>query len=125
MRSEIFRESGQKLDPFDNETPLYYGDFYFKVDVDTGRIINQSDVKLYIKVKMNTFNTLCYDYLDKDNNKIYQEEGYAHKFLSMSLGKDIFFDVDTDRYILGWKEKKIKEKIIEHLEFFLGKFDFN
>ena len=31
---EIFRENGEKLDPFDDEVPLYYGNFHFTVDVE-------------------------------------------------------------------------------------------
>ena len=118
---EIFRENGEKLDPFDDEAPLYYGDFGFKVDIDTGKILNWSDAKLYAKVNMRVMDTGFYNYLDKDNNKIYEDEGYAPSFLCLSPGEDICFETDVDGYILGWKEENIKEQIIEYLrEFLLG-----
>ena len=95
------------------------------MDVDTGRILNWPDTKLYAKVNMRVMDTGFYNYLDKDNNKIYEAEGYAPGFLGLSPGEDICFDTDVNGYILGWKEKKIKEQIIEYLrKHLLGEFDF-
>ena len=125
---ETFTENGEKVDPFDDEAPLYYGNFGFKVDVDTGRILDWPDSKLYVKVNMRVMDTGFYDYYDKDNNKIYEEEGYAPNFLEISSKycEDICFDTDANGFILGWKEKNVKEQIIEHLrEYLLGEFDFN
>ena len=125
---ETYTENGEKVDPFDDEAPLYYGNFGFKVDVDTGRILDWPDSKLYVKVNMRVMDTGFYDYYDKDNNKIYEEEGYAPNFLEISSKycEDICFDTDANGFILGWKEKNVKEQIIEHLrEYLLGEFDFN
>ena len=125
---EIFRENGEKLDPFDDEAPLYYGNFHFTVDVDTGRILDWPDAKLYAEVNMRAIDTGSYDFWDKDDNKIYEEQGYVPDFLGISsqaYGDDICFDTDVNGYILGWKEKKIKEQIIEHLrKYILDEFNY-
>ena len=52
------------------------------------------------------------NYLDK-------EEGYVPDFLginSPAYGDDINFDTDCNGFILKWKEKNIKEQIIEFLQ---------
>ena len=123
---ETFTENGEKIDP--HKTPLYNGDFGFKVDVDTGRILDWPDTKLYAKVNVRAIDTGFYGYYDKDDNIIYEGHGYVPKFLgitSPAYGDNIIFDTDVNGFILDWKEKKIKEKIIKQLrQDVLGAFDF-
>ena len=126
---EIFRENGEKIDSFDVEPPLYYGNFHFTVDADTGKILDWPNTKLYAKVYMRAIDTGSYDYYDKDDNKIYEEEGYVPDFFgitSPAYGDTIYFDTDANGFILDWKEKNIKEQIIKHLrKRLLGEDDFN
>ena len=107
---------------------MYYGNFHFTEDVDTGRILDWPDAKLYAEVNMRAIDTGSYDFWDKDDNKIYEEQGYVPDFLGISsqaYGDDICFDTDINGYILGWKEKKIKEQIIEHLrKYILDEFNY-
>ena len=125
---ETFRENGEKVDPYDKEVPLYYGDFHFVVDIDTGRILEWPDTKLYVEVNMRAIDTGSYDFYDKDDNKIYEEQGYVPDFLGISspaYGDDICFNTDINGFILDWKEKNIKEKNIKHLrKNLLDEFDF-
>ena len=37
---ETYRENGEKVGPDEEEPPLNYGNFGFKVDIDTGRILD-------------------------------------------------------------------------------------
>ena len=126
---ETFRENGEKVDPYDWKVPLYYGNFHFTVDVDTGRILDWPDSKLYVKVNMRAIDTGSYDFYDKDDNKIYEEQGYVPDFLGISspaYGDDICFDTDANGFILDWKEKNIKEQIIKHLrKYLLDEFDID
>ena len=74
--------------------------------------------KISVKVYMRAMDTGFYDYLDKNNNIIYQESGYVPDFLgvnSHAYGDCINFDTDVNGVILNWKEKNIKEKIIKYL----------
>jgi len=116
---ETYRENGEKVGLDEEDPPLFYGDFGFKVDVDTGRILDWPDTKLYVKVNMRVHDTGFYDFYDKDNNKIYETEGYAPPFLEISTkyGEDICFDTDVNGFILDWKEKKIKKEIIQYLKY--------
>ena len=119
---EIFTEKGEKIDPFDDKAPLCYCNFHFTVDVDTGQILDWSKEKLYAKVNVRAIDTGSFDYFDKDNNKIYEEAGYVPDFLgitSPAYGDDICFNTDVNGFILDWKEKKIKEQIINHLRKYL------
>ena len=116
---QIFTEKGKKVDPFDSKAPLLYSDFHFTVDIDTGKILDWPDTKLYAKVYMRAIDTGSFDYFDKDDNKIYEEYGYVPDFLgitSPAYGDTINFDTDVSGFILNWKEKKIKDQIIEHLK---------
>ena len=117
---ETYRENGEKVGLYDEEDPpLFYSDFYFKVDVDTGRILDWPDTKLYVKVNIRVQDTGFYDFYDKHNNKIYEDSGYVPDFLDISCkgyGDDICFNTDINGYILDWKEKKIKKKIIKYLK---------
>ena len=63
-----------------------------------------------------------YNFYDKDNNKIYEKEGYVPNFFgitSESYGDNICFDTDINGFILDWKEKKIKNQIIEYLQHYM------
>ena len=63
-----------------------------------------------------------YNFYDKDNNKIYEEDGYVPSFLgitSPAYGDVINFDTDVNGFILDWKEKKIKNQIIEYLQHYM------
>ena len=101
------------------DIPLNYGNFNLKIDVDEGKIIDWPGKKISVKVYMRAIDTGLYDYLDKNNNIIYQESGYVPDFLginSPAYGDDINFDTDVNGLILNWKENNIKEKIIKYLE---------
>ena len=55
----------------------------------------------------------------KDNKIIYEESGYVPYILGISepaYGECINFYTDIHAYILGWKEKNMKQKIIDYLE---------
>ena len=72
---ETYRENGEEVGRDEEEPPLNYGDFGFKVDVDTGKIMDWPDKKLYVKVHMRAIDTGFYTFCDKDNNKIYEIDG--------------------------------------------------
>ena len=100
------------------DIPLHYGNFNLKIDVDEGKIMDWPNKKISVKVYMRAMDTGFYDYLDKNNNIIYQESGYVPDFLgvnSHAYGDCINFDTDVNGEILNWKEKNIKEKIIKYL----------
>ncbi len=128
---ETYRENGEKVGLDEEDPPLHYSDFGFKVDVDTGRILDWPDTKLSVKVNMRVQDTGFYDFYDKDNNKIYETSGYVPHFFDISskgYGDNMCFDTDVNGFILDWKEKKVKKKIIEYLKEFLlddDKFVFN
>jgi len=122
---ETYRENGEKVGPDEEEPPLHYGDFGFTVDVDTGKILDWPDTKLYVKVDLRAQDTGFYDFYDKDNNKIYETYGYVPDFLDISTkgyGDNICFDTDVNGFILGWKEKKIKKRIIKYMKEFPDRF---
>ena len=115
---EAYYENGEKIEDLD-EAPLIYSDFSLCIDVDTGRIKNWPDEKIYVKVYMRAKDTGFYTFEDKDNNCIYEEDGYVPDFLgikSPAYGDDINFDTDINGFILNWKKKKIKKKIIKYLK---------
>ena len=101
------------------DIPLDYGNFNLKIDVDEGKIVDWPEKKISVKVYMRAMDTGFYDFYDKNNNLIYKEEGYVPDFLginSPAYGDDINFDTDCNGFILKWKEKNIKEQIIEFLQ---------
>ena len=105
---ETFEENGEKIADKNH--------FYFKVDVDTGKILHWPYTELKAKVNVRSNDTGLYSYFDKDNKKIYEEQGYIPDFLGItSSAYGIHFEKDDNGFILDWKEKKIKEKIIKHL----------
>ena len=121
---ETYRENGEKVDIDDDEEkpPLNYGDFGFTVDVDTGRILDWPDTKLYVKVHIRAKDTGFYTFCDKDKNKIDEIDGYVPDFLgitSPAYGDDICFDTDVNGFILDWKEKDIKNKIIKYMKYIM------
>ena len=124
---EIYRENGEEVGRDEEKPPLNYGNFGFKVDVDTGRILDWPDTKLYVKVHMRAIDTGFYTFCDKDNNKIYEIDGYVPDFLgitSPSYGDNINFNTDVNGFILDWKEKEIKQQIVKYLKFiWLGEED--
>ena len=124
---EIFQENGEKIDLHGPNNPLYNGDFGFKADVDTGKILDWPDTKIYAKVNVRAIDSGFYGYYDKDNNIIYEGHGYVPGFLGISspaYGDDICFDTDVNGFILDWKEKKTKEGIIKQLrQDLLGEYD--
>ena len=78
--------------------------------------------KIYAKIFLKAGDTGIYDFLDKNKKKIYQTEGYVPNFLGISseaYGDYICFDTDVNGYILNWKEKNIKEQIIEYIRKYL------
>ena len=90
---------------------MHYGNFGFNVDIDSGRILDWPDTKLYVKVNKRVQDSGFYDFYVKDNNKIYETEGYVPNFLgiiSKGYGDNILFDTDVNGFILAWKEKMIK-----------------
>ena len=102
-----------------NDIPLDYGNFHLKIDVDNGKILDWPNKKISVKVNMRAKDTGFYTYYNKDNNLIYEESGYVPDFLGINnpaYGDDINFDTDLDGFILNWKEKKIKNKIIKYIE---------
>ena len=124
---EIFQENGEKIDLHGPQNPLYNGDFGFKADVDTGKILDWPDTKIYAKVNVRAIDSGFYGYYDKDNNIIYEGHGYVPNFLgitSPAYGDEICFDTDVNGFILGWKKKKTKEGIIKQLrQDLLGEYD--
>ena len=120
---ETYRENGEEVGRDEEEPPLNYGNFGFTVDVDTGRILDWPDTKLYVKVHMRAIDTGFYTFCDKDNNKIYEIDGYVPDFLGITspgYGDNINFDTDVNGFILDWKEKEIKKQIIKYLKYWLG-----
>jgi len=111
-RIETFEENDEKIDGHDY--------IHLKVDVDTGKILEWPYTKLKAKVNVRVNGKGFYGYYDKDYNIIHKEEhGFVPDFLGISspaYGNDICFDTDVNGFILDWKEKKIKEKIIRHLD---------
>ena len=102
--------------------PLYYGNFGFTVDVDTGIILDWPDTKLYVKVHLRAIDTGFYTFCDKDKNKIDEINGYVPDFLGITspgYGDCINFDTDVDGFILDWKEKEIKKQVIKYMKFIM------
>ena len=63
--------------------------------------------------------TGTYLFKDKDDITIYEESGYVRDVLGVnedSFGDNINFDMDIHGNILGWKEKNMKQKIIDYLK---------
>ena len=119
---ETYRENGEKVGLDEEKPPLDYGNFGFKVDVDTGRILDWPDTKLYVKVHMRAIDTGFYTFCDKDNNKIYEENGYVPSFFGITSPayEDVInFDTNVNGFILDWKEKEIKKQIIKYLKKYL------
>ena len=95
------------------------------MDVDTGKILKWPYTGLKVKVNVRPKDTGFYGYYNEyykdyiyDNDSIIYEEhdGYVPDFLGItSSAYGIHFDTDVNGFILDWKEKKIKEKIIKHL----------
>ena len=61
---ETYRENGEEVGRDEEEPPLNYGNFCFKVVVDTGRILDWPDTKLYVKVHMRAIDTGSYTFCD-------------------------------------------------------------
>ena len=119
---EAYNENGEKIED-QSEAPLDYGDFSLKVDVDTGRILDWPNKKISVKVYMRAKDTGFYTFCDKNNNIIFEESGYVPDFLGIkepAYGDDINFDTDVKGFILNWKEKNIKNEIIEYLQERMG-----
>jgi len=119
---ETYRENGEKVDILEEKVPLNYGNFGFTLDVDTGKILDWPDTKLYVKVHLRAIDTGFYTFCDKDKNKIYEINGYVPDFFGISspgYGDCINFDTDVNGFILDWKEKDIKNKIIKYMRFIM------
>ena len=111
---EAFKEKGEKVP---------YEDFGmrdgFQIDVDEGKIMNWPEKGLYLKLFIKVVDTGTYVFSDKDDNTIFEESGYVPDILGINepaFGDYINFDTDIQGNILGWKEKNIKEKIIDYLK---------
>ena len=120
---ETYRENGEKVGIDEEKPPLNYGNFGFTVDVDTGRILDWPDTKLYVKVHLRAIDTGFYTFCDKDKNKIDEINGYVPDFLgitSPAYGDVISLDTNVNGFILDWKEKEIKKQIIKYLKYWLG-----
>ena len=119
---ETYRENGEKVDMLEEKVPLNYGNFGFTLDVDTGKILDWPATKLYVKVHLRAIDTGFYTFCDKDKNKIYEINGYVPDFFGISspgYGDCINFDTDVNGFILDWKEKDIKNKIIKYMRFIM------
>ena len=78
----------------------------------------QEYVQFYDTIFAKVVDLGIYEIIDNDN-VIIRQEGYVPDFLginSPAYGDDINFDTDCNGFILKWKEKNIKEQIIEFLQ---------
>ena len=91
----------------------------FKIDVDERKILKWPEKGMHLKLCIKVCDTGSYSFSDKNGNTIYGTWGYAPNFLEIANGSwdgdYIIFETDIHRYIKGWKEKKIKQKIINYL----------
>ena len=91
----------------------------FQIDVDEGRIKDWPEKGLYLKLYIKVVDTGTYLFLDKDDQTIYEAHGYVPYILGINepaYGDYINFDTDIHGNILGWKEKNMKQKIIDYLK---------
>ncbi len=73
----------------------------------------------YLEAYIREIDSGSYLYMDKNKNKIYEEQGYVPDFLRFeeeAYGDDIVFHMDVNGFILKWKEKRIKDKLVKYLE---------
>ncbi len=110
---EAYKENGEKV-----ENEYFKMRDGFEIDIDEGKIRNWPEIGLYLKLFIKVVDTGTYIFLDKDNKKIYEEWGYVPDILGINepaYGDYINFDTDIHGYILGWREKNMKQKIIDYL----------
>ena len=111
---EAFNENGEKVGY--DDFGMYCG---FDIDVDEGKILRWPEKGMYLKLCIKVCDTCSYSFSDKNGNKIYDNWGYAPDFLAITSelwgGDYIEFETDIHGYIKGWKEKNIKQKIINYL----------
>ena len=91
----------------------------FGIDIDKGKIMNWKEKGLYLKLFIKVVDTGTYWFMYKDNKTIFEESGYVPDILGINepaYGDYINFDTDIHGNILGWKEKNMKQKIIDYLK---------
>ena len=91
----------------------------FSIDIDEGKIEDWPEKGFYLKLYIKIVDTGTYRFFDKDEKIIYEESGYVPEILGInenSYGDYINFDTDIYGNILGWKEKNMKQKIIDYLK---------
>ena len=111
---EAYKENGEKV-PYE-----YFGmRDGFQIDLDEGKIMNWPEKGLYLKLFIKVVDTGSYVFSDKDDNTIFEESGYVPDVLGINepaYGDYINFDTDIHGNILGWKEKNMKQKVINYLK---------
>ena len=111
---EAYKENGEKV-PYE-----YFGmGDGFQIDLDEGKIMNWPEKGLYLKLFIKVVDTGSYVFSDKDDNTIFEESGYVPDVLGINepaYGDYINFDTDIHGNILGWKEKNMKQKVINYLK---------
>ena len=111
---EAYNEKGEKIGYED--FGMYEG---FTIDIDEGKIMKWPEKGLYLKLFIKVVDTGTYLFKDKDDITIYEESWYVRDVLGVnedSFGDYINFDTDIHGNILGWKEKNMKQKIIDYLK---------
>lgn len=111
---QVYNEKGEKVGYED--FGMYGG---FAIDIDEGKIMEWPEKGLYLKLFIKVVDTGTYLFKDKDDITIYEESGYVPDVLGVnedSFGDYINFDTDIHGNILGWKEKNMKQKIIDYLK---------
>ena len=111
---EAYKENGEKVEH------EYFGMLQgFSIDIDEGKIMNWPEKGLYLKLYIKVVDTGTYVFEDKDHQTIYSESGYVPDILGINekaYGDYINFDTDIHGNIVGWKEKNMKQKIIDYLK---------
>ena len=111
---EAYKENGENV-----ENEYFNMRYGFSIDIDEGKIENWPEKGLYLKLYIKVVDTGTYRFFDKDEKIIYEESGYVPEILGInenSYGDYINFDTDIYGNILGWKEKNMKQKIIDYLK---------
>ena len=111
---EAYKENGEKVEH------EYFGMLQgFSIDIDEGKIMNWPEKGLYLKLYIKVVDTGTYVFEDKVHQTIYSESGYVPDVLGINekaYGDYINFDTDIHGNIVGWKEKNMKQKIIDYLK---------
>jgi hypothetical protein len=111
---EAYKENGENV-----ENEYFNMRYGFSIDIDEGKIENWPEKGLYLKLYIKVVDTGTYRFFDKDEKIIYEESGYVPEILGInenSYGDYTNFDTDIYGNILGWKEKNMKQKIIDYLK---------